>query len=74
MFSEEDIDQAITETNCNKGIGPDMFVGQCLSNQQIRERFKHFALEALNSASIPEHLRESKLVLFSKTSTNEAEI
>lgn len=67
VFSTEDIIDAIAKTNFHKGLGPDHFNGQSLSqNEALRYKVARELCEMLNRGSIPNYLRDARVVALSK--------
>lgn len=54
------------KTNFTKGIGPDGFDGQVLSDATVRALVAKFLCDALNSGTIPQHIKDGRLVLLTK--------
>jgi len=70
MFSSEDIDNAINESNFNKGLGPDYFDGNLIKNNEtLRVKVNFEIANALNMRVIPDHLKSGRLVPLQKTLT-----
>ncbi len=71
LFSSEDIDNAIKESNFNKGLGPDYFDGNMIKNNVTLMRKVNFEIaNALNMRVIHDHLKTGRLVQLQKTLTN----
>lgn len=67
LFTTDDIEQAIRDTNVLKGLGPDLFNGEILDRDEtLRERFKAECAEGLNLGRLPEHLSRGRLIALSK--------
>ena len=67
IFTMDDIMKAIQATDFQKGLGPDRFNGMAL--QQSEDLLKKVAAELvlmLNFGSIPEYLKEARVVALSK--------
>jgi len=63
LFSSEDIDNAIKDSNFNKGLGPDYFDGNLIKNNEtLRVKINFEIANALNMRVIPEHLKSGRLV------------
>lgn len=70
LFSSEDIDNAIKDSNFNKGLGPDYFDGNLIKNNEtLRVKINFEIANALNMRVIPDHLRSGRLVPLQKTLT-----
>lgn len=70
LFSSEDIDNAINESNFNKGLGPDYFDGNLIKNNEtLRVKVNFEIANALNMRVIPDHLKSGRLVPLQKTLT-----
>ena len=70
LFSSEDIDNAIKESNFNKGLGPDYFDGNLIKNNEtLRVKINYEIANALNMRVIPDHLKRGRLVPLQKTLT-----
>ena len=62
-FTREEIIEAAKTSNFNKGLGPDCFDGNLLSkSEQLKDKVVTEIANALNSATIPDYLREGRLV------------
>jgi hypothetical protein len=57
LFTENDIEKAIKETNFNKSLGPDYFDGKLLEDDEIKKNFKKSALIMLNENLIPSYFK-----------------
>ena len=67
-FTKEEVCEAIKSSNFNKGMGPDCFDGNVLSNhKQLEEKVIEEITNALNDAVIPSYLRVGRLVPLQKT-------
>lgn len=67
LYTEEDIDIAITECNFNKAIGPDGFDGRILEREKgIRKKLAEEIAKALNENYVKEHIKVARLVPLSK--------
>ena len=63
MFTREEVIEACKTSNFNKGLGPDCFDGNLLQcSEQLQDKVFSEITNALNSAIIPEYLREGRLV------------
>ena len=63
LFSVEDIKEATKQSNFNKGLGPDCFDGNLISqNEQLGDKIMAEIANALNNSQIPEYLRVGRLV------------
>ena len=70
LFSFEDVVEATKQSNFNKGLGPDCFDGNLLSqNKELSTKVTEELADALNSCNIPEYLRVERLVPLQKTYT-----
>jgi hypothetical protein len=70
MFSVEDIRQATLQSNFNKGLGPDCFDGNLVSqNEQLGAKVTQEITDALNNCQIPDYLKVGRLVPLQKTLT-----
>lgn len=70
IFTLQDIEEAINQTNFSKGVGPDGFDGSVLNDNIVKQAVGKFILDALNSMDIPDYLCEGRLVLLSKKDTD----
>ena len=63
LFSVEDIKEATKQLNFNKGLGPDCFDGNLITqNEQLGVKAMTEIADALNNSQIPEYLRVGRLV------------
>jgi hypothetical protein len=63
LFSLEDIRQATSQSNFNKGLGPDCFDGNLVNqNEQLGAKVLQEITDALNNSQIPEYLKVGRLV------------
>ena len=63
LFSVEDIKEATKQFNFNKGLGPDCFDGNLLTqNDQLGVKVMTEIPDALNNSRIPDYLRVGRLV------------
>ena len=63
LFSLEDIKEATKQSNFNKGLGPDCFDGNLITqNEQLGVKIMTEIANALNNSQIPEYLRVGRLV------------
>jgi hypothetical protein len=63
IFSVEDIRQATLQSNFNKGLGPDCFDGNLVSqNEQLGAKVTQEIADALNNCQIPDYLKVGRLV------------
>ena len=63
LFSVEDIKEATKQSNFNKGLGPDCFDGNLITqNEQLGVKIMTEIANALNNSQIPEYLRVGRLV------------
>ena len=70
LFSLEDVGEATKQSNFNKGLGPDCFDGNLLTqNGQLSDKILQEITDALNNSQIPEYLRVGRLVPLQKTLT-----
>ena len=70
LFSVEDIMEATKQSNFNKGLGPDCFDGNLITqNEQLGVKIMAEIANALNNSQIPEYLRVGRLVPLQKTYT-----
>ena len=70
LFSLEDVIEATKQSNFNKGLGPDCFDGNLLSNsEELRNKVTQEIADALNNSHIPEYLKIGRLVPLQKTYT-----
>jgi hypothetical protein len=70
IFSLEDIEGATKQSNFNKGLGPDCFDGNLLTqHEELRNKVLQEITDALNNSLIPEYLRVGRLVPLQKTLT-----
>jgi hypothetical protein len=67
-FTRDEVVDAMSSSNFNKGLGPDCFDGNVLrNNSQLSEKVMGEITDALNNAIIPEYLRVGRLVPLQKT-------
>ena len=63
LFSGEDIKEATKHSNFNKGLGPDCFDGNLITqNEQLGVKVMTEIAGALNNSQIPDYLRVGRLV------------
>ena len=63
LFSVEDIKEATKQSNFNKGLGPDCFDGNLITqNEQLGVKVMTEIADALNNSQIPDYLRVGRLV------------
>jgi hypothetical protein len=63
LFSIEDIMEATKQSKFNKGLGPDCFGGNLLTqNEQLGVKVMSEIADALNNSRIPDYLRVGRLV------------
>ncbi len=63
LFSLDDIGEATRQSNFNKGLGPDCFDGNLLTqHEQLRNKVLQEITDSLNNSQIPEYLRVGRLV------------
>lgn len=74
LFKVDDIEKAITESNFNKGISPDLFYGTTLKDKKVRQKCIDYLLNVLKKCEIPDYMREARLILLSKTKSKEASL
>ena len=66
-----DIVKAVKACDFSKGLGPDMFDGQLLSDEKVLANMSELFKQALNHNVMPAYLKESRMVLLSKTGRQE---
>ena len=67
LFTIKDVDEAITECNFEKGIGPDGFDGRALLiNDDLRVKVCNELTAMLNNGCFPEYFLNGRLVPLSK--------
>ena len=63
LFTLEDITEATKQSNFNKGLGPDCFDGNLLTqNEQLGVKVMTEIADALKNSRIPDYLRVGRLV------------
>ena len=75
IFNLEDILNAIKATDFQKGLGPDRFNGMALlQNEDLLKKVAAELVLMLNFGTIPEYLKEARVVALSKVrGTSEVE-
>ena len=71
IFGTDDIERAIKEVGFSKALGPNLFDGSVLANDDVKANCIQFLHTCLNKGGIKQYLKESRLILLSKTDSNE---
>ena len=67
IFNQNDIHEAIKNTNFDKGLGPDGFDGHILlQNADLRDKITGEHTNILNDGQLPGYLLEANIVALSK--------
>jgi hypothetical protein len=67
LFTIKEVDEALTECNFEKGIGPDGFDGRALlTNKDLRAKVCNELTAMLNNGCFPEYFLNGRLVPLSK--------